>query len=134
VNEAAMEKGHAMVQYLISFPSGAMDQIPEQEMPDVAKAAHAVCQEAIDAGVYVFAGGLQDQPASVVATDGTVTDGPRPDAISGITIVDVPSRQEALKWAAKVAAACRCPQEVREVRLDPELDAMRSEAFRSRPG
>jgi hypothetical protein len=129
-----MEKGHAMVQYLISFPSGAMDQIPEQEMPDVAKAAHAVCQEAIDAGVYVFAGGLQDQPASVVATDGTVTDGPRPDAISGITIVDVPSRQEALKWAAKVAAACRCPQEVREVRLDPELDAMRSEAFRSRPG
>jgi len=38
-----------------------------------------------------------------VATDGTVTDGPNPDFISGITIVDVPSREEALKWAAKHA-------------------------------
>jgi hypothetical protein len=26
----------------------------------------------------------------------------------------VPSRQEALEWAAKIAVACRCPQEVRE--------------------
>src|SRR5690348_10814833 len=34
-NEAAREKGHAMAQYLISFPSDAMDQIPEDEMPDV---------------------------------------------------------------------------------------------------
>ena len=36
-----------MAQYLISFPSDAMDEIPEEEMLDVAKAAHAVCQEAI---------------------------------------------------------------------------------------
>jgi hypothetical protein len=62
-----------------------------------------------------------------VATDGTVTDGQRPDVISGITIVDVPSRQEALRWAAN-AAACRCAQEVREIGVDPELDAMLSEA------
>jgi hypothetical protein len=122
------EKGHAMAQYLISFPSDAMDQIPEEEMAEVAKAAHAVCQEAINAGVYVLAGGLEDQPASIVATDGTVSDGPKPDVISGITIVDVPSRQEALKWAAKVAAACRCTQEVRKVGFDPDLDAMLSEA------
>jgi hypothetical protein len=67
-----------MAQFLISFPSDAMDQIPEDEMPDVTKAAHAVCQEAIDAGVYVLAGGLEDQPASIVATDGTVIDGPKP--------------------------------------------------------
>jgi hypothetical protein len=119
-----------MPQYLISFPSDAMDQIPEHEMRDVAHAAHAVCQEAINAGVYVVAGGLEDRPASMVATDGTVTDGPKPDFISGITIVDVTSREEALKWAAKVAAACRCTQEVREIGSDPELDAMRSEAAR----
>jgi hypothetical protein len=97
-------------------------------MPDVARAAHAVCQEAIDAGVYVLAGGLEDQPASFVAADGTVTDGPKPDVISGVTVVDVPSRQAALRWAAKVAAACRCTQEVREIGFDPELDAMLSEA------
>lgn len=121
-----------MAQYLISFPSGAMDHIPEEEMPDVAKAGHAVCQEAISAGVLVLAGGLKDQPASIVATDGTVTDGPKPDVISGVTVVDVPSRQEALKWAAKIAAACRCQQEVREIGFDPELDAMLSEAARRR--
>ena len=96
-----------MAQYLISFPTHAMDQIPDEEMPDVARAAHAVCQEAINAGVYVLAGGLEDQPASIVATDGTVTDGPKPEAIGGITIVDVPSRQDALQWASKIAAACR---------------------------
>ena len=117
-----------MAQYLISFLRDAMDQIPEAEMPDVAKAAHAVCQEAIDAGVYVLAGGLEDQPASMVATDGTVTDGRKPDVISGIAIVDVPSREEALKWATKVAAACRCTQEVRELGFDPELDAMLRQA------
>jgi hypothetical protein len=117
-----------MAKYLITFPSDAMDQIPEKEMLDVARAAHAVCQEAINAGVYVLAGGLEDQPASFVSADGTVTDGPTPDVISGITVVDVPSRQEALKWAARVAAACRCTQEVRAIGSDPELDVMLSEA------
>jgi hypothetical protein len=122
-----------MTKYLITFPSDAMDHIPEEEMPDVANAAHAVCQEAIDAGVYFLAGGLEDRPASIVATDGTVADGPNPDVVSGITIVEVPSREEALKWAAKVAAACRCPQEVREIGFDPELDAMLREAAGRRP-
>ena len=31
-----------MTRYLISFPDGAMDYIPEEEMPAVANAAHAV--------------------------------------------------------------------------------------------
>ncbi len=132
-NEATPEKGHAMAQYLITFPSDAMDHIPEEEMPEVARAAHAVCQEAINAGVYFLAGGMEDQPASFVPPDGTVTDGPKPDVISGITIVDVPSREEALKWAAKVAAACRCTQEVREIGFDPELDAMLREAAGEAP-
>jgi len=74
--------------------------------------------------VYVLAGGLEDKPASVVATDGSVTDGPKPNAVSGITIVDVPSREEALTRASKIAAACRCAQEVREIAYDAELEAM----------
>jgi hypothetical protein len=36
----------------------------------------------------------------------------------------VPSREEALRWAAKIAIACRCAQEVRAIGADPELDAM----------
>jgi hypothetical protein len=89
-----------MTQYLITFPSDAMDHIPEEDMPDVAKAAHACCQEVIDAGVYLIAGGPEDQPASLVASDGTVTAGPTPDVISVVMVVDVP-RDEALRWAAR---------------------------------
>ena len=116
-----------MTRYLISFDAGAMDHIPDEEMPAVAKAAHAVVQEAVNAGVWVFGAGLESQRASVVATDGMVTDGPYPETkevIGGFTLVDVPSREEALKWAAKIAVACRCAQEVRELLPDPEQDAM----------
>ena len=113
-----------MARFLITFPSTAMDHIPEAEMPDVARAAHACCQELINAGVYVLSGGLEDQPSSVVAPDGAISPGPNPKAVSGIAIVDVPSREEALTWAGKIAAACRCPQEVREIAHDAELEAM----------
>ena len=59
-------------------------------------------------------------PASIVATDGTVhPDGPYPEAIGGLCVVDVPSREEALKWAAKTAVAYECAQEVREFMPDP---------------
>jgi hypothetical protein len=106
-----------MGQYLISFNDGAMT-FPEEELPDVARAARAVVQEAKDKGVFVFAGGLGNpSEASVVATDGTVTNGPNPetrDFIGGFTVVDVPTRDAALEWAAKIAVACRCAQEVRE--------------------
>ena len=117
-----------MTQYLISFGAHAMDHIPNEDLPAVAKAARAVVQEAVNAGVLVCAGGLEDQRASIVATDGTVTEGPYPEAIGGLTVIDVPSREEALEWAAKIAVACRCAQEVREIGHDPELDEMLREA------
>jgi hypothetical protein len=41
--------------------------------------------------------------------------------IGGLTIVDVPSREEAVGWAAKIAAACRCAQELREIMADPAV-------------
>src|ERR671936_743504 len=103
-----------MTRYLISFDAQAMDHIPDEEMPAVGRAAHEVVQEAMDAGVWVFGGGLEHQKASVVATDGTVTEGPSPEAIGGFCVVAVRSREEGLEWAAKTAGACRCAQEVRE--------------------
>jgi hypothetical protein len=112
-----------MTRYLISFGAHAMDHIPDEEGPTVGKASHAVVQEAINAGVWVFGAGREDQGASVVATDGTITDGPYPEGkevIGGFSIIDVPTREEALKWAAKIAVACRCPQEVRQLLPDPE--------------
>ena len=98
---------------------------PEEELPEVAEAAHAVVQDAKDAGVFVFSGGLDyDAKHAVVATDGMVTDGPYPETkevIGGFAVVDVPSREEALEWAAKIAVACRCVQEVRELLHDPTV-------------
>ena len=113
-----------MTSYLISFGAHAMDHIPGQDMPAVARAAHAVCQEAINAGVFVCGGGLEDQRAGIVAADGTVTGGPYPGAVGGFTIVEVPTREEALAWAAKIAVACRCAQQVWAAGPDRELDAM----------
>ncbi len=125
-----------MTRYLISFDAGAMDHIPEEDMPAVGKASHAVVQEAVNAGVWVFGGGLKSQRASCVATDRTVTEGPYPETkevIGGFSIVDVPSREEALAWAARIAVACRCAQEVRELLPDPEQDAMLSQAESTSP-
>ena len=112
-----------MTQYMISFPDGAMD-FPEEDLPDVAKAAQEVVREARREGVWVFGAGLEHQVPSVVATDGTVTDGPYPESkehLGGFAIVDVPTREEALAWAAKLAVACRCAQEVFEVMPDPTI-------------
>ncbi|HVB51621.1 MAG TPA: hypothetical protein VND89_07815 [Acidimicrobiales bacterium] len=117
-----------MSKFIISFGPSAMDHIPREDMPAVGDAAHAVVQEILNAGVYVVAGGLEYRRSSIVATDGTVTDGPQPEAISGITIVEVSSREEAMKWAAKIAVACRCAQEVWGIGDDPELEAMLDKA------
>jgi hypothetical protein len=112
-----------MARYLISFDDGAMAS-PEEELHDVAAAAHAVVQEAMDGGVWVFGGGLHaHEEVSVVAADGTVTVG-HPEAkayIGGFSVVDARSREEALEWAAKIAVACRRAQEVRGFLPDPAV-------------
>jgi hypothetical protein len=111
-----------MMRYLISFDDGWMT-FPEEDLPAVAEAARKVVREAKDAGVWIWGGGLRTQSASVVATDGTVTAGPNPETkavLGGFSIIEVASREEALEWAAKIAVACRCTQEVREIMYDPE--------------
>jgi hypothetical protein len=111
-----------MPYYMISFNDGTM-VIPDDDLPTVARDAMAVVQAARDAGVYVFAAGLLDpSQTSVVAMDGRVTDG-RPahvrDFLGGFTIVDVPTREDALHWAHRLAVACRCAQDVRECMAEP---------------
>jgi hypothetical protein len=112
-----------MMRYLISFDDGAMSHITDEELPAVSDASHMVVQEAKDAGVWIFGGGVVSQQASVVATDGSVSDGPYPETkavVGGFSIIEVPSREDALAWAARIAVACRCAQEVREIGYDPE--------------
>ncbi|HEX8080719.1 MAG TPA: YciI family protein [Jatrophihabitans sp.] len=112
-----------MQRYLISFDDGSMDHIPDEDLPEVGERTRAVVQEAKDAGVWIFGAGVERQRATIVAIDGTATDGPDPRTkagIGGFSIIEVPSREEALQWAARLASSCRCAQEVREIGYDPE--------------
>jgi len=112
-----------MTRYLISFDDGAMAHIPDKDWIAVGETAHAVVRAAKDAGVWVHGGGVRQQRASVVGTDGVVSAGPFPETkavIGGFSIIKVPTREDALEWAAKIAVACRCAQEVRELMDDPE--------------
>jgi hypothetical protein len=112
-----------MPRYLISFDDGSMDHIPDKDWPAVGEAAHAVVREAKAAGVWIFGGGIQRQQSSIVATDGIVSEGPMPETksvVGGFSIIEVSSREQALAWAARIAKACRCSQEVREIMFDPE--------------
>ncbi len=112
-----------MAKYLISFPSAAM-VVPAGEMDAVSRDSHAVIAEAKAAGVYVFGGGIDDSVAPVlVSADGTTAAGGYPWApplTGGILVLEVPSREEAERWAARVARACRCGQELRVFGFDPE--------------
>ena len=112
-----------MTRYLISFDDGSM-RFPAEDLPAVGAAAHAVVAQAKAAGAWVTGGGVERQAATVVARDGSATTTELPAVgafIGGFAIVDVASRDEALTWAARFAAACRCAQEVRELMDDPEV-------------
>jgi len=105
-----------MTQYAITFPARTMVLSPE-EFEQAGVDANAVVEEMKAAGVYVAAGGIDPEAAvDLVGADGTTTAGPYPDTEGfngGLTVIDVDTREEAVMWAAKVAAACRCPQELR---------------------
>ena len=112
-----------MAKFLISFPSAAM-KVPEGELEGVGRDAHAVIREAMQEGVYVFAGGIDESvPPVLVSATGSVAQGGYPWAPplnGGFTVLELPSRKEAIAWAARIAKACRCDQELRVFGLDPE--------------
>src|SRR5919108_6255787 len=105
-----------MPRYLISFDDGSMDHIPEADQPAVGESAHAVVRKAKAAGVWIFGGGVLRQQSSIVATDGTISDGPVPETkavIGGVSVIEGSSREEGLVWGARVAPAGRCGREGR---------------------
>lgn len=111
-----------MSKYLISFPSAAM-VVSEDEFDEVVRTSHAVIEDAKAAGVYVFGGGIDESvPPLLVSADGTATEGGYPwgpQLNGGFTILELPSREAAVEWAARIAQACRCDQELRVFMFDP---------------
>jgi hypothetical protein len=112
-----------MAKYLISFPSAAMT-VADNELQAVGRDTHAVIREAKEADVYVFGGGIDESiPPVLVSANGAVAEGGYPWAPplnGGFTVLELPSTKEAIAWAARIAKACRCDQELRVFGFDPE--------------
>jgi hypothetical protein len=111
-----------MTKYLISFPSEAM-VLTGEEFPIVSAESHSVIEEAKAAGVYVFGGGIEEEVDPVlVAADGSVSTEiySGSELKGGFTVLELPTREDAVDWARKIAVACRCSQELREFMYDPE--------------
>lgn len=98
--------------------------VPDGDLRAVGRDARAVIDEAKASGVCVFAGGIDEGvPPVLVSGDGAVATGGYPWAPTldgGFTVLELPSRDEAIAWAARIAKACRCDQELRVFGFDPQ--------------
>ena len=116
-----------MTEYLIYFNQQWVGDHSEEWFRGRGQLARAVLEEMRAAGVYVFAGGLEEDVEDAFtadATSGTLTftDGPYAETkeyLGGFTVVDVPDVEAARMWAGKVAEACGWPQEVRRFKPQP---------------
>ncbi len=98
-------------------------KLTDEEFPIVSADSHAVIREAKAAGVYVFGGGIQEDVDPVlVSADGSVSAEiyPGSELTGGFTVLELPTREDAVEWARRIAVACRCSQELREFGYDPE--------------
>jgi hypothetical protein len=110
-----------MPQYLLAVHNGVESPYATTEQRDQAYAdTGALNEEMRQAGVWVFAGGLEPSTtASVVRMrDGALerTDGPYLDSkehIGGFWILEVPDRETAQAWADRATVACQGAVEVR---------------------
>ncbi|WP_395690281.1 YciI family protein [Nocardioides sp.] len=110
-----------MTLYLFSVHgSAATYEVPIEEMQPRFDATARFNETAREAGIWVFAGGLE-RPDTATTVDGTggapvVTDGPYLETkewIGGFWVFEIPDLDEALEWAAKASAACGETVEVR---------------------
>jgi hypothetical protein len=111
-----------MPEYLIAFNYEWVPDHTDEEHREKSETVRALVAEMKAAGVFIFAGGLDDADpvSSVDASSGTpsFTDGPFAETkehLGGFTVVDVADEKAARLWAGKIAVACGWPQEVRRI-------------------
>jgi hypothetical protein len=115
------------MQYLLSVHDDPTRPLPSPDvMEQMYKDVDAVNVQIKDAGIWVFAGGLQpaDTATTVRNKDGDIstTDGPYAEVkehIGGFWIIDVDNLDKALEWAKKGSVACRGDVEVRPFQPEP---------------
>jgi hypothetical protein len=117
-----------VAEYLIYFNQQWVGDHTEEWFRGRGPLAMGVVNEMRAAGVYVFAGGLEEDGPVVTAdaTSGTlmITDGPYAETkefLGGLTVVEVPDVETATMWAGRLAEACGWPQEVRRFGGVPEV-------------
>ena len=116
-----------MAEYLIYFNQQWVGDHTEEWFASRGPLALAVVQEMKAAGVYVFAGGLEEDDVPLFSADATsgtllITDGPyveTKECLGGFALVSVPDDEAAKVWAGKLAEACGWPQEVRRFKPQP---------------
>ena len=116
-----------MTKYLIYFNQQWVGDHTEEWFRGRGPLAMAVVDEMKAAGVYVFAGGLDEDVDTAFSADATsgalmFTDGPfveTKEYLGGLTVVDVADEDAARMWAGKLAEACGWPQEVRRFKPQP---------------
>ena len=115
-----------MTEYLLYFNQQWVGDHPEEWFRGRGPLAKAVVDEMKAAGVYVFAGGLEEDgpvySAEPTGADVLITDGPFVETkewLGGFAVVDVADDETAKMWAGKVAEACGWPHEVRKFKPQP---------------
>lgn len=109
-----------MARYIIYFNQQWVGDHPSEWFQSRVAPSNAVIDEMKAAGVYVEAGGLeQDGPVfSADARSGeiVVSEGPfveTTEVLGGFTVVEVPDIDAAKYWCGRVAEGCGWPQEIR---------------------
>jgi hypothetical protein len=117
-----------VAEYLIYFNQQWVGEHTEDWFRERARLGMGVLNEMKAAGVYVFAGGLEEEGPvySADPTSGTamITDGPYVETkefLGGFAIVDVPDEETAKMWAGKIAEACGWPHEIRRFKPQPKI-------------
>jgi hypothetical protein len=111
-----------VAQYILYFNQEWVGEHAEEWFRSRGPLAKACVEEMKAAGVYLFAGGLEEH-GPVYAVDPTgddvlVTDGPfteTREVLGGFAVVDVPDDDTAKMWGARIAEACGWPHEIRRV-------------------
>ena len=119
--------GQGMSEYLIYFNQPWVGEHTEAWFSERGPRAKAVVDAMKAAGVYVFAGGLEEDPDAAFTADATsgalrFAEGPyvrNPEFLGGFTVIDVADERAARQWAGKLAEACGWPQEVRRFKPRP---------------
>ncbi|HET6563732.1 MAG TPA: YciI family protein [Marmoricola sp.] len=118
-----------MTEYLLYFNQQWVGDHPEEWFRGRGPLALAVVDQMKAAGVYVFAGGLEEDgpvySADPTGGDMLVTDGPYVETkewLGGFAVVDVADDEAATMWAGKIAEACGWPHEVRRFAPVPQVE------------